>query len=360
MARRRILAAALTVVAVAGAGTRPVAAESALWTLVASPLVATTGVSTTFVLTARNEDPLAGLLSSAEIGCVVVDVPAPYDVEAAAVTGSSMGGSWVATVTGNRVQVRTMSGGDRLELLDWVRFTVRATPLAAGQLAWSARAYRDQGCTGTGALLGVPPLVLVTGPAATPTPVPTPAPTPVPTQPPVPTPSPVPAPRLTPLPSVRATLPPIAAAPLPSFGQGGGQEPPEPASTPRPPSSGSPVPAESPSAAVQPESGRPASGEPPADGGSSEEGAGVVPETGAPDAVSRRWAVDEATAPPIRLTLGPLGLLGGLDVWAVPGLVIGIPGLLIAIFALVQALGALAWLPAIRRLRDEGTNAPAR
>ena len=42
----------------------------------ASPLVATTGVATTFTLTATNEDPLAAVLSSSEIGCVIVTVPA--------------------------------------------------------------------------------------------------------------------------------------------------------------------------------------------------------------------------------------------------------------------------------------------
>lgn len=62
---------------------------------------------------------------------------------------------------------------------------------------------------------------------------------------------------------------------------------------------------------------------------------------------------------PVRLTLGPLGLLGGIDVWAIPGLVVGVPGLLVILFVLLQAAGALAWIPAIRRLRGEEQAATA-
>lgn len=55
----------------------------------------------------------------------------------------------------------------------------------------------------------------------------------------------------------------------------------------------------------------------------------------------------------VRVTLGPLGLLAGIDVWAIPGVVVGVPGLLLILFVLLQAAGALAWIPAIRRLRGE-------
>ncbi|HEX2141211.1 MAG TPA: hypothetical protein VHK28_02885, partial [Candidatus Limnocylindria bacterium] len=161
------------------------ARAAVLWTLVASPLAVSTGVPTTFTLTATNEDPLAALLSEAEIGCVVVDVPANFSVHDATVTGSNSGGSWDAKLTGNRVKVRAGSGGDRLELLGWVRFTIDATALSAGSLTWAAKAYRDQDCEGSTSLLGVPPVVAVSGPAVTPTPQPTVAasPTPQPTTP---------------------------------------------------------------------------------------------------------------------------------------------------------------------------------
>jgi hypothetical protein len=58
----------------------------------------------------------------------------------------------------------------------------------------------------------------------------------------------------------------------------------------------------------------------------------------------------------VSVALGPLGLLGGIDIWAIPGLIIGLPGLLLIAFILLQAVGALAWIPAIRRL---GSDSPA-
>jgi hypothetical protein len=50
---------------------------------------------------------------------------------------------------------------------------------------------------------------------------------------------------------------------------------------------------------------------------------------------------------------GPLAL-GGVDVWIIPGLLLGVPGLLVVLFVVLQAGVATAWLPAIRRLRSGG------
>lgn len=169
------LGTAVVLAAIAPAATR---AESALWTMVASPLAVTTGVATTFTLTATNEDPLASLVSANEIGCIIVDVPLNFVVSGAAVSGSNAGPSWTASVAGQRVTVRAASGGDRLQSLEWVRFTVQATATSTGSLAWSARAYRDQNCGGTGSALGVPPVVVVTESTVSPSPVPTPTPSP--------------------------------------------------------------------------------------------------------------------------------------------------------------------------------------
>src|SRR5688500_9717542 len=177
----KLVGAVLMAVTLLVGGPAAVSAESVLWTLTASPVAVSTGVQTTFTLTATNEDPLAALLSSSEIGCVVLDVPSNFSVKGAVVTGSNSGGSWhVDSVAGNRVTVHTDSGGDRLELLGWVRFTVTATAFSTGSLTWNARAFRDENapCLGTGALLGVPPVVVVTSPIPVPTPVPTPPPTP--------------------------------------------------------------------------------------------------------------------------------------------------------------------------------------
>jgi hypothetical protein len=329
---------------------RPVLAESTAWTLTVSPLTATTGVSTSFTLTATNADPLASLLSSNEIGCVVVDLPSTFAVASTTVSAASTGDSWVAGLSGTRVTVRATSGGDRLETLDWVRFRVTATPLSAGELAWGARAYRDQDCGGSGALLGVPPVVLVTGLAVSPTlpPAPTltplPSLTPLPTLAPLPTrtplPSLVPPPTRSPAPTPRpAATPPTGDAGSPDSG---GPAVPAPESAPRSPDSTA---TPSPDATLTPSPDTGGGGEPgaPATG----PGAGAAPPLLRPDG-------DD-----VPVSLGPLGAIGAIDVWIVPGLLFGVPGLLVILFAVLQAGGALAWMPAIRRLRGAGEQASA-
>lgn len=53
---------------------------------------------------------------------------------------------------------------------------------------------------------------------------------------------------------------------------------------------------------------------------------------------------------PIDLTAAVFTPFGDTFDWAVPGLVISVPGLLLIVVAiLVQTLGALAWLPVVRR-----------
>jgi hypothetical protein len=59
-----------------------------------------------------------------------------------------------------------------------------------------------------------------------------------------------------------------------------------------------------------------------------------------------------ATDPaPVAFELGALGLLGSIDIWIVPGLLLGVPGLLVVAFVVLQAIGTIGWIPAIRRLR---------
>ena len=336
-----LLAVILALVASIG-GAR---AASLLWSLTASPLVATTGVQKVFTLTATNEDPLAALDSSREIGCILVDVPPNFGVAGATVTGSNAGDGWhVDSVIGNRVMVHTDSGGDRLELLGWVRFTITATPLATGSLTWSSQAYRAQDCTGGATLLGVPPIVVVTGPAVTPTPQPTPQPTPRPT--------PAPTPRPTAPPPVPLPLPSLPV-PLPSIGLSPGSEP----GPTRPPTSSAPRPTSEPTASdgeAPPRSPRPGSGEaapvarPPASGsGTGEAGKGAV-------------AQPPHAAPRIAFTESHLGfgsmeidLLAGVEIWSVPAATLGVPGILLLVWVALQAVGALAWIPAVKRLRGD-------
>ena len=45
-------------------------------------------------------------------------------------------------------------------------------------------------------------------------------------------------------------------------------------------------------------------------------------------------------------------ILGTLSIptdWIVPGLVLGVPGMILIIAVIAQALGAVAWLPLVRR-----------
>ena len=338
-----VLAAGVLVLAPASAAR----AESALWTLTASPLTATTGVETSFALTGTNEDPLAALLSSAEIGCILLDVPTNFSVKGATVTGSSAGDSWhVDPIVGNRVKVHADSGGDRLALLDWVRFTVTATALSTGSLTWNASAYRQQDCSGTGALVGVSPVVVVTG--ATPTPTPTPTPVAAPSASPSPTPTPT---RLLPLPTILPSLE-ILPTPTPTTTS---------RSTPTPSSEdGQPAASSSPGATPP---GPSVGSEPP---GPSSTGAALPSDGGAATPASTTigggaTAGQEAIGPPrvrfdterLDVGFGTIGLLQGLDVWVVPAATIAGPGLLLLLLVALQAAGALAWIPAVRRLRGQ-------
>lgn len=50
-----------------------------------------------------------------------------------------------------------------------------------------------------------------------------------------------------------------------------------------------------------------------------------------------------------------VGLLSGTTVWLVPTATFAIPAVLLLLFVALQAAGALAWVPAVRRLsgRDD-------
>ena len=322
-----------------------------LWSLTASPLSVATGAATTFTMTASN-------LLLGRIECVVVDVPANFSISSVGMVGSTAGDSWLVRRVGNRVIAWTTSGGDRLELLDSVTFTVSATALNAGSLAWPASAYDRADCTGTGSLLGVPPIVVVTGPAVTPSPVPTPPPTPTP---PVATPTPTvtatpPPPTLVPTPAPTRT-PARTATPLPSTALAPSTvgPPGSPGLTPRPQPSSTPSPGASAPASTD---GSASGGAQPSSGlqGGSSGGPGTPAGEGPAFAqpVGLRVALDE---PELELGLGPLGLLSGSSTWVVPVATLGGPGLIVLLWVAAQAGGATVWIPAARRLRGEDRRA---
>ena len=63
-----------------------------------------------------------------------------------------------------------------------------------------------------------------------------------------------------------------------------------------------------------------------------------------------RVAFEEA-----QLDLGSMevDLLSGIEVWSVPAATLGVPGILLLVWVALQAVGALAWIPAVKRLRGD-------
>jgi hypothetical protein len=341
MTRRSAVVGGVAGLALAGLGSALVMA-AIVWTLVASPLVATTGTATTFTLTATNT-------LSGRIRCLWVDVPSNFTVAASQVLGSTGGNSWTSSVSGNRVTVWTMSGGDELHALDNVQFTIRATAISTGSLAWAARAFADQGCTGQTALVGVPPVVVVTGPTLTPTPVPTPKPTLAPTPRPTLAPTPRPLPDETP----RIVLPPVVLPPVvvPPVVPPATEEP-----TPSPSPSGrgtSTAPAPSRGASAEPSQGflPPPGGE--IDGPAAP--AAQQPPAEEPSAIRPAVALGQEDG--AQLDIGVVDVMASVQAYAVPAAAIAVPGIVLLIWLGLQAIGALAWIPAVRRLRGRDDQA---
>ena len=54
----------------------------------------------------------------------------------------------------------------------------------------------------------------------------------------------------------------------------------------------------------------------------------------------------------LELAAASVGLIDGIGIWSVPAATLGVPGILLIIWVALQAVGALAWIPAVRRLRD--------
>ena len=51
-------------------------------------------------------------------------------------------------------------------------------------------------------------------------------------------------------------------------------------------------------------------------------------------------------------------MLNGPFTWFVPGAAVGVPGLLVILLVVLQAVGALAWIPAVRRMGEDDDEAP--
>lgn len=329
---RRWLAPALAVVGMATSATP--AAALLLWTLTATPLTVTSGVATSFSLTATNLDLLT------ELGCLEVDLPASFTIVGASAGNASNGDAWEAVVFPSKVAVHSLSGGGRLELGHSITFTITAIPTQAGTWLWPNHAHRQEDCSGTEEL-GTALSILVL-PAATLIPQPTPTPTPTP----IPNATTTPAPILSvgPLP----TLPPILSTlrPSPSIGVA------TPAPTIGSVSSPTPSPTARPSVAS-------VAGAASSPGDTSGSAFGVTP--GAVDAGPAGLAIGEPAGSGGgvgEVSLGALGAIDGISVWAIPGAVVGGPGLLVILWVILQTGAALAWIPAVRRMRGGDVGRP--
>jgi hypothetical protein len=308
--------------ALAAAALPAIASAALLWTLVAVPLTTTVNVSTTFTLTATN-------LDATELGCLEVDLASSFVIEALGTPTASNGEAWASSRTGNAVFVHSLSGGGRLHLSQSVQFSIRAHATAAGTYLWPSFGQRPQDCSKTfqaGVSLSVTVLPAI---VATPTPTPTPEPTatlrptgtPAPTASVAPTPTPTP---ILPLPSIGLPGLPTPTPTLPT-----GTLTPDPSATATP----TPDPTSS-SVAVTP-------------GGSSGSGGTAG---GQALVVARPIDNREDVA---GLSLAGLELLGADYAWIVPSALVGTPGVIIILVVLLQAIGAFAWIPAVRRMANE-------
>jgi len=193
-------------------------------------------------------------------------------------------------------------------------------------------------------------------PTASPTPRPSASPTPSPSLPipslpipslPLPTiPLPTPSPSLPPLPLPTPSPTPVPwpTVPLPSIGLPGSPSP-SPSGDPGASSSMQPSPSQDPSGTASPAASDAGGGGGTTPGSGSGPSGPSVGSDAAPRQVSLR-------GPETGVGLETLGVLSGLDTWIVPAAVIAGPGLIVLLWIALQAAGALAWIPATRRLRD--------
>ena len=318
------------------------------WTVTASPLVVPLNESATVTLTITNTSGGAG------IGCVTVAIPtAYYVVTGVSVSSVSRGLDWTAAISTSPHGVKVHAVDDDDDRLDRddvlvVKIVVFGKSLGLPTLqSWTANELQNSDCTGNfnspvSLLMTVVGLPLPTPkPTPTPTPNATASPTPTPTR--SPTQTPTPTPNATPTPT--PTTPGATPTPTPSARPSGSASP-EPSATPSPTPAVSDRPASSPPPDPSPGStavaGSGGAGGGPGPSGAPGSGGGSGPEpvlgfdTYSPERPSDELSTDG---------------FGGLDFsdWAVPGLLLTGPGLLLLVLVAAQAMGALAWLPVVRR-----------
>jgi hypothetical protein len=291
--RRGALAAAAALFAVASL---PAAVLAATWSLTVSPQVTTVFVSTTYMVAVTD------MSHPSDLGCFVVSLPSGFVVEQVGVPTSSSGFPWISSVVGQNVIAQSANQAGRLKTGETISFTVRASASQVGTWSWVTLSHRQQDCSGP-AINGSPVSIVVQPVPATPTPAP------------VATPAPTAAPEPSREPGATATPRP-SASPAPSSGE-----------TPRPGASVAPT--ESPPFPTPSSDPTPSS---------------------SPAVVARLAAPAGGEGGPPGLGTASFELLDGPLVWFVPGAAVGVPGLMVLAVVGLQAAGALAWIPFVRRL----------
>jgi hypothetical protein len=359
------------------------------WSGTVTPTSAVAGQVSVFTVTASN-DNLLSILGVGSVGCVRVDVGPNFGIQSVTVLASP--GAWLGSFSGAVATARAQDSGGRLGTGQAVAFAIAALPAAAGTSTWTIYAYREQDCGGsplsgteTRSMQVAPAPLPPPTPAPTPAPtaVPTPAPTAVPTAPPA---SPPPAATRTPSPTPKATAIPTAQPATPKPTPTPAPLPPEPDATPQP--NGAPrstttpqSAASTPGTAVGVAPSRAASPTPVASASPTPAAASAAPDANStsgppnrrdgspPDAAPRstlesigaaaaRLAVGESLSRGGGISLGPLGVIDGITVWAIPGAIVGGPGLLVILWVLTQAGVTLAWIPAVKRMRGRDDERP--
>jgi hypothetical protein len=113
--------------------------------------------------------------SGGNLGCAIIDVPASFTVLYSDITGTSNGTLWSLSRSGNRVQVNSNGGDDKLTQGEWIEFGVLANPTQAGSFAWLGWASPSPSCGGEPTYLtDQSASVAVTSPGGTSTPAPDP------------------------------------------------------------------------------------------------------------------------------------------------------------------------------------------
>ena len=328
--RARGITAAITATATLLAIGAQTVSAGVLWTMTVSPPTAAVGDDTTFTFTATNLDPLLG------IACVIVEIPTAINPGEVWIAGGSTAGVWTARRSGQLVTavIDTGDGDQKLRAGEWLSFAVTGVPVQTGPHGISAVAYSGHECVNDARDLAAPPVVVISGPLAS---EPTHAPTPILTS----------SPTAEPIPEPIATLPPILATPV---------EQPRILPTPLPAA----TPTSLPAAPMTP-TASPASETPTAIPDSQAVAvAAARPVGGGTDAPSAATARTAALAvgraegsgeDAGELSLGPLGVIDGVTVWAIPGAVVGGPGLLVILWVALQAGVAAAWIPAVGVMR---------